>query len=273
LTKLQARLRSDSENFVSSSKSGAQPRLDNESGGFSEGEEDVHSQADDALRAKFDQVGVKQIAMSKFLTAILTTESRGNLSLSGVSGSVSRLGQRGVHSQYALVPMQDSSGLKDVQVTKVALGTDHALVVTSKGYLYSWGGNRFAQLGYVIDDGSEGSGGPLTASGPSFANSSSNTSAEKSIVQPAPRRIIGPLKKEVIIGCVASRLSSACWTAEQGGLWTWGTNMGHLGYDKAMTSGGMQVMPRKVTGISQGIVDVAMTVSSEIEASPAAESN
>jgi hypothetical protein len=49
--------------------------------------------------------------------------------------------------------------------------------------------------------------------------------------------------------------------------------MGHLGYDKAMTSGGMQVMPRKVTGISQGIVDVAMTVSSEIEASPAAESN
>ncbi|KAJ9118635.1 hypothetical protein QFC22_003855 [Naganishia vaughanmartiniae] len=262
LTKLQARLRSDSENFVSSSKSGTQHRSASESDDSESGRDD-HSQADDALRAKFDQVGVKQIAMSKFHTAILTTESRGNLSLSGVSGSVSRLGQRGVHSQYALVPMQDSSGLKDVQVTKVALGTDHALVVTSKGYVYSWGGNRFAQLGYVIDDGSEGSGGPSVASAPSFANSSSSTSTEKSIVQSTPRRIIGPLKKEVIIGCAASRLSSACWTADKGGLWTWGTNMGHLGYDKAMTSGGMQVMPRKVTGISQGIVDVAMTASSK----------
>lgn len=37
--------------------------------------------------------------------------------------------------------------------------------------------------------------------------------------------------------------------------------MGHLGYDKAMTQGGVQIAPRKVTGISQGLVDVAMTVS------------
>ncbi|KAJ9110693.1 hypothetical protein QFC19_001522 [Naganishia cerealis] len=260
LTKLQARLRRDSENFVTSSKTGAQHRSDNESDDASEEDKNVHSHVDDALRARFDQVGIKQIAMSKFHTAILTTEGRGNLSLCGVSGSVSRLGQRGVHSQYALVPMQDASGgLKDMQVTKVALGTDHVLVVTSKGYVYSWGGNRFAQLGYVIDDGSEGSSGPSVTSAPSFTNASSHGPAEKSIVQPTPRRIIGPLKKEVVIGCAASRLSSACWTAEKGSLWTWGTNMGHLGYDKAMTSGGMQVVPRKVTGVSQGIVDVAMT--------------
>jgi alpha-tubulin suppressor-like RCC1 family protein len=264
LTKLQAALRRDSEN-PTGPKGGVRRRPESNTASDEERESNVpgtHTRPQgDALRAKFDQVGIKQIALSKFHTAILTTESRGNLSLSGVSGNVCRLGQRGVHSQYPLVPMQDASGgLNDVQVDRVALGTDHTLVVTSKGYLYSWGGNRFAQLGYVIDDGSEAAG-TSTANTPASGNFSTSTSTEQSLVQTTPRRILGTLKKEEIIGCAASRLSSACWTAEKGGLWTWGTNMGHLGYDKAMTQGGVQIAPRKVTGISQGIVDVAMTVS------------
>lgn len=268
LTKMQAALRRDSENPTATKGSvRRRPDSNRESDG-DESETSGHSTPSrfqgDALRAKFDQVGIRQIALSKFHTAILTTESRGNLSLSGVSGNVCRLGQRGVHSQYPLVPMQDTSGgLNDMQVIRVALGTDHTLVVTSKGYLYSWGGNRFAQLGYVIDDGSEAAGTPSTTNTPASGNFSTSTSTEQAVVQPTPRRILGTLKKEDIIGCAASRLSSACWTAEKGGLWTWGTNMGHLGYDKAMTQGGVQIAPRKVTGISQGLVDVAMTVSLE----------
>jgi alpha-tubulin suppressor-like RCC1 family protein len=269
LTKLQAALRHDSENPSAAPKAGPRRHTNNRSNDDETSEVSSDSSrpnspswsSGDALRAKFDQVGIKQIALSKFHTAILTTESRGNLSLSGVSGSVCRLGQRGVHSQYPLVPMQETSGgLQDVQVVRVALGTDHTLAVTSRGDVYSWGGNRFAQLGYVIDDGSEGSSTP-SANTATSATFSTSTNAEPSLVQPTPRRIIGTLKKENVIGCAASRLSSACWTSEKGGLWTWGTNMGHLGYDKAMTQGGVQVMPRKVTGITQGLVDVAMTVS------------
>lgn len=268
LTKLQAALRRDSENPAAAPKAGRRHHNNNRDSDSEASETTPEtrpqrnlSQAQgDALRAKFDQVGIKQIALSKFHTAILRTESRGNLSLSGVSGNVCRLGQRGVHSQYPLVPMQETSGLQDVQVVRVALGTDHTLAVTDRGDVYSWGGNRFAQLGYVIDDGSEGSSTP-SANTSTSATFSTSTNAEQSLVQPTPRRIIGTLKKENVIGCAASRLSSACWTAEKGGLWTWGTNMGHLGYDKAMTQGGVQVMPRKVTGITQGLVDVAMTAS------------
>lgn len=266
LTKLQAALRHDSENPTAAPKAGRRRHAD-DSDNASEPRETretgTHEGCTDraqgeALRARFDQVGIKQIALSKFHTAILTTESRGNLSLSGVSGSVCRLGQRGVHSQYPLVPMQEASGgLQDVQVVRVALGTDHTLAVTDRGDVFSWGGNRFGQLGYVIDDGPETSSTPA----PSPATFPSSTSAEQALVQPTPRRIIGTLKKENVIGCAASRLSSACWTAEIGGLWTWGTNMGHLGYDKAMTQGGIQVTPRKVTRMTQGLVDVAMTVS------------
>ena len=50
-------------------------------------------------------------------------------------------------------------------------------------------------------------------------------------------------------------MSSACWTSTA--VWTWGTNAGHLGYDKSANP--VQVLPRKVTAISQPVIDVALS--------------
>jgi hypothetical protein len=74
-------------------------------------------------------------------------------------------------------------------------------------------------------------------------------------VQTTPKRIVGALKKEWVRGVAAGRMSSACWTADA--VWTWGTNLGHLGYEKAANP--TQINPRKVTAISQPVIDVALS--------------
>lgn len=95
-------------------------------------------------------------------------------------------------------------------VVSVALGQDHTLALTSGGYILSWGHNRFAQLGYPI----EASDKPVGAK-------------DDQEIQVSPKRIVGPLKKEFVKGVAAGRMSSACWTEDT--VWTWGTNLGHLG--------------------------------------------
>ncbi|ORY24955.1 hypothetical protein BCR39DRAFT_545340 [Naematelia encephala] len=182
---------------------------------------------------RFRHVGVKDVVMAKFHTGVVTTDARGNLSLCGF-GSNGRLG-RTVHSQLALTPMPDLPH----NIVSIALGQDHSLALTSGGYILSWGFNRFSQLGYVIDPSEK----PIVIG------------KDDDMVQVSPRRIVGPLKKEWVRGVAAGRMSSACWTADA--LWTWGTNAGHLGYEKAANP--VQVLPRKVTGISQPVLDVALS--------------
>jgi alpha-tubulin suppressor-like RCC1 family protein len=147
-----------------------------------------------------------------------------------------RLG-RTTHSQLSLTPMPDFPHT----VTHLALGQDHSLAVTSGGYILSWGHNRFSQLGYPIE----------AADNPNPIGKFDDT------VQVVPKRIVGPLKKEWVVGVAAGRMSSACWTKDS--LWTWGTNAGHLGYEKMGNP--VQVYPRKVTAISQEVIDVALSVS------------
>ena len=183
---------------------------------------------------RFHHVGVKNVAMAKLHTAVVTTEKAGNLSLCGF-GSNGRLG-RSIHSQLALTPLPDLPHT----IVSIALGQDHTLALTSGGYILSWGHNRFAQLGYVID-APEG-----------IAMSRSRDDEQ---VQVSPRRIVGPLKKEWVKGVTAGRMSSACWTADA--VWTWGTNAGHLGYEKAANP--VQILPRKVTTLTQPVIDVALS--------------
>ncbi|RXK36894.1 hypothetical protein M231_05868 [Tremella mesenterica] len=179
---------------------------------------------------RFSHVGVQDVVMGKLHTGVITSENRGNLSLCGF-GSNGRLG-RSIHSQLSLLPMADLPHT----IISIALGPDHTLALTSGGYILSWGRNRFAQLGYVMDPSDK----PIDMDGQ---------------VQMSPRRIVGPLKKEFVRGVAAGRMASACWTADA--VWTWGTNGGNLGYDK--NSNPVQVMPRKVTAISQPVVDIALS--------------
>ncbi|KAL1405470.1 hypothetical protein Q8F55_009102 [Vanrija albida] len=183
---------------------------------------------------RFFHVGIKEAKMARLHTAVVTSEARGNLSLSGF-GSGGRLG-RSVHSQLSLLPLPDLQH----SIVATALGQDHTLALTSGGYILSWGNNRFAQLGYAIE-------------APEVPNPFAKEGDE--LVQAQPKRIVGPLKKEWVRGVAAGRMSSACWTADA--VWTWGTNLGHLGYEKAANP--VQVNPRKVTAISQPVIDVALS--------------
>lgn len=121
--------------------------------------------------------------------------------------------------------------------------------------MWSWGLNRFSQLGYVIEYSAPGQG------------------KSEEPIQAVPRRVLGPLKKEVVVGISASKIASACWTLNEGDVFTWGTNNGQLGiyflvhkiarvllfvgYDSS--SQPVQVIPRKVTHV-QNVTDIAFTV-------------
>lgn len=92
---------------------------------------------------------------------------------------------------------------------RVALGQDHTLALTSSGEVYSWGLNRFSQLGYIV----EISNAPM--------------SRHNEPIQNIPKRVVGLLRKEVVRGVAASKNASACWTNET--VFTWGTNTGQFG--------------------------------------------
>ncbi|THH07852.1 hypothetical protein EW145_g3098 [Phellinidium pouzarii] len=177
-----------------------------------------------SLSIRFQPIRVRQIAMAKLHTATVTAEPRANLRLCGF-GSGGRLGPA-QHTQYSLTQLNDLTG--EAQIVAVALGQDHTLVLTRAGDVLSWGLARFSQLGYVV---------------------------EGTTLQTVPRRIVGPLKKEFVKGIAACRTASVCWTNTE--LFTWGTNGGQLGFDRAAQP--VQVLPRRVTQITQPVIDVAIS--------------
>ncbi|KAL5530926.1 hypothetical protein ACEPAG_3802 [Sanghuangporus baumii] len=180
-----------------------------------------------SLRTRFQPIRAKGVAMAKLHTAVITSEPRANLRICGF-GSGGRLGAgMGQHTQYTFSVPKDLTS--EGQITAVALGQDHTLALTCTGSVLSWGLARFSQLGYALD-------GVQT-------------------LQAAPRRIVGPLKKEIAIGIAACRTASACWTRDE--LFTWGTNSGQLGYDRAGTP--VQVVPRRVTQITLAVIDAALS--------------
>lgn len=95
-------------------------------------------------------------------------------------------------------------------VVAIALGQDHTLALTSDGEVLSWGLNRFSQLGYVVEP-------PM----------SSGSRAREEPIQAIARKVVGPLKKETVLGVAACKSASACWTRND--VYTWGTNNGQLG--------------------------------------------
>ncbi|KAH0836900.1 hypothetical protein J3R83DRAFT_8715 [Lanmaoa asiatica] len=218
------------------------------------------------LEERFRPVKVRDVSMSKLHTGrrydvlardlynvcavILTDEPRDNVRLCGF-GSGGRLGPFS-HTLYTPTPLALSSH----SIVSVALGQDHTLALTSAGEVISWGLNRFAQLGYVVESGQGGS-------------------ADESI-QTTPRKI-GHLKKEFLKGIAACKTASACWSDSD--VWTWGTNGGQLGkftFVECMLSGffynrplyppgysniasPVQALPRKVSIITQPIRGIVIS--------------
>ncbi|KAJ8457714.1 hypothetical protein ONZ45_g18206 [Pleurotus djamor] len=189
------------------------------------------------LEARFSPINVRGIEMSRLHTAIVTTEHKGNLRLCGF-GSGGRLGPGQQAQQYALKPLAE---LSQYTIVSVALGQDHTLALTNTGEVLSWGLNRFAQLGYVIEP----------PSGPDM----SGFARKDEPIQATPRKIPGSLKKAFVLGVAACKTASACWTSKE--VFTWGTNHGQLGYDKSAQP--IQIQPRVVTKLPFPAIDVALS--------------
>ena len=109
------------------------------------------------------------------------------------------------HTQYSLKALPNFPQ----PITILALGQDHTLGLTKSGEVLSWGLNRFSQLGYVVEI------------------STTSIGRHEEPIQTIPKRVVGLLRREVVVGVAASKNASACWTKET--VFTWGTNTGQLG--------------------------------------------
>lgn len=138
-------------------------------------------------------------------------------------------------------------------ITAVAVGQDHTLTLTDDGAVWSWGLNRFNQLGYVVE-------------------SSKTVSGQDEHIQWVARRVEGVLLHQNVAGVAASKIASACWTS--GDVFTWGTNRGqlgasrssdrhrrhaynHVGYSKSAQP--VQILPRKVTPITAPVMSATLS--------------
>ena len=168
---------------------------------------------------------IQDVVMSKLHTAIVTNDPEANLFLCGF-GPGGRLGTGDEATRFNYVCVE-SGGLAGKRVISVALGQDHSIAVSASGEVFTWGSNKYGQLGYSLPQ--------------------SPTSGEAP-VQLLPRQLYGPMKKEAIVGAAASSIHSAIFTSSA--LYTFGKNEGQLGLmDADARSLEVQVTPRRV-GVS-----------------------
>ncbi|KAB8224075.1 hypothetical protein BDV33DRAFT_165819 [Aspergillus novoparasiticus] len=167
-------------------------------------------------------IKVQNIAMSKLHTAILTNDPESNLFLCGF-GPGGRLGTGDESTRFSFVCIE-TGGLASKKVISVALGQDHTLAITENGEIFSWGSNKFGQLGYGL---------PRT------------NNRDDVPMQKTPRQIFNPFKKETILGAAASAIHSVVFS--NFGLYTFGKNEGQLGLvDSDARSLETQTTPRRV---------------------------
>lgn len=167
---------------------------------------------------------IQDVVMSKLHTSILTKDPIANLHICGF-GPGGRLGTGDENTRFSFVCV-DSGGLGRRRVTSVALGQDHTVAVCSSGEVFTWGSNKYGQLGYELPE----------------------VSTQETPQQLTPRQIYGLIKKEQIIGAAASSIHSAIYTSS--GLYTFGKNEGQLGLiDADARSLETQTIPRRI-GVS-----------------------
>ncbi|XP_027445120.1 RCC1 and BTB domain-containing protein 2 isoform X3 [Zalophus californianus] len=122
-------------------------------------------------------------------------------------------------TNHGLVPCHISTNLSNKQVTEVACGSYHSLVLTSDGEVFAWGYNNSGQVG---------------------SGSTAN--------QPIPRRVMGCLQNKVVVNIACGQMCSMA-VVNTGEVYVWGYNgNGQLG----LGSSGNQPTPCRIAAL-QGI--------------------
>lgn len=167
-------------------------------------------------------IKIQDIQLSKFHSAVLTTDPEANLHVCGF-GPGGRLGTGDEMTRFQFVCIY-GGGLMGKKIVHIALGQNHTIALSSQSEVFSWGCNSFGQLGY---------------------SSPGLQLPEEEPVQLLPRQIFGSIKREAIIGAAASRTHSVLHTLTS--LYTFGKNDGQLGLvDSDARSLVQQTTPRKV---------------------------
>lgn len=170
-------------------------------------------------------ISIQDVYMSKLHTAVLTNDPESNLFMTGF-GPGGRLGTGDEATRFHFVCIE-TGGLVGKRVISLALGQDHSIAISEQGEVFTWGSNKYGQLGYNLPR----------------ANNKRDTP-----VQTIPRQVFNPFKREVILGAAASAIHSVVFSAS--GLYTFGKNEGQLGLvDSDARSLEVQVTPRRV-GVS-----------------------
>lgn len=170
---------------------------------------------------RYRELFVRDVVLSKYHSAILTTDPVSNLYVCGI-GRGGRLGLGDENTRFTYVPVQ--GGLANKRVVQVALGQNHTMVVTDNGELWNFGSNANSVLGYSLPEPANKGEEPFMAT---------------------PRQVFGPLKKEFIIGIAASTVHSVAHTGAA--LYCWGRNAGQLALmDADSRSLEVQSTPRRV---------------------------
>ncbi|KAJ8026856.1 Inhibitor of Bruton tyrosine kinase [Holothuria leucospilota] len=176
---------------------------------------------DEFLRKKFT---IRQVCMSKFHTAILT--STGKVLTCG-HGQGGRLGHG--NEQTCMLPKVISGLVTSCEF--VATARDHTLFLMEDGRVYGCGQNRFCQLGITSD--------------------------ENAFLK--PRQIIGKgFTDKKIVGVVAAKYHSVFYTEDQ--VYTCGLNGGQIGHakgDKFVTT------PKLVTSLNHKNMTISTIAASE----------
>ncbi|PLB55623.1 BTB domain and ankyrin repeat protein [Aspergillus steynii IBT 23096] len=194
-------------------------KLDRDSSEFHH-EQNHHADLPALIKNK--SIRIQDIAMSKLHTAILTNDPESNLFLCGF-GPGGRLGTGDESTRFGFVCIE-TGGLANRKVVAIALGQDHSLAITDNGGVFSWGSNKYGQLGYGL---------PRT------------NNKDDVPIQDSPRQIFNPFKKEIILGAAASAIHSVVFS--HSGLYTFGKNEGQLGLvDSDARSLETQTTPRRV---------------------------
>lgn len=170
---------------------------------------------------RYKELLVQDVILSKYHSAILTTDAVSNLYVCGI-GRGGRLGLGDENTRFTYAPVQ--GGLANKKVVQVALGQNHTMTITDSGELWTFGSNANSVLGYTLPEPANKGEEPFIAT---------------------PRQVFGPLKKEVVVGIAASTIHSVAHTGN--GLYCWGRNVGQLALmDADSRSLEVQPTPRRV---------------------------
>lgn len=95
--------------------------------------------------AKFFPIQIADSHISKYHSAVLSTDEIGNLFMggSGKSGKLG-LGNDSTHFKFVQIPF-----FSNKKVLDVALGITHSVALTNDQKVYTWGNNEYGQLGYT----------------------------------------------------------------------------------------------------------------------------